>query len=171
MKYKDRYQCVRHPGYSIGRFYNSDLRKIASLQQHYKFMFPDSISHDPCRFLDGLMKNESVLFYSVKNEKVVEGYGFSVLLDPTKTVEIETFRKKLPFSIMKYRRFFETQLEFLFEEVGMRKIYGRIPVPLTGLVELIKKMGFTIEGILRNDMIFDEKPTDIVILGMLKEEF
>lgn len=171
MKYVDRYRCARHPGYSIGRFYKSDLRKIASLQQYYKYLFPDSVSHDPMRFLSRLMRNESCLFYSVKNGKTVEGYGFSVLLDPSGTAELETFRKRIPFSMKKYTSFSETQLEFLFEELKLRKLYVRIPAPLRGFVSLAKRVGFTIEGILRNDMIFDGKTEDVVVLGILKEEF
>lgn len=171
MKYKDRYQCQRHPGYSVGRFYTSDLRKLASLQQHYKFLFPDSISHDPVRFLAKAMKRENCLFYCVKNEKLIEGYGLSMLLDPTKVVEFQTFRKKYPFSLLKYRRFIETQLEFLFEEIGVRKIYGRIPAVLKTFVEESRRIGFSVEGILRKDAIYDEKALDMVIIGMLKEEF
>lgn len=171
MKYKDRYQCARHPGYSIGRVYTSDMRKIASLQQHYKFLFPDLISHNPVKFLTQLMRQENCLFYAVKNGKIVEGFGYLMLVDPTKIAEIDCFRKKLPFSIKKYRAFFETQLEFCFEELELRKLYGRVPAALPGLVDLIRKMGFTIEGIMRKDMIFDEKPQDMVLLGMLREEF
>jgi hypothetical protein len=171
VKYKDRYQCVRHPGYSVGRFYTSDLRKIASLQQHYKFMFPDLISHDPIRFLKKLMMRENCLFYSVKNEKLVEGYGLSVLLDASRIVEFHTFRKKLPFSLLRYKKFVETQLEFLFEEIGVRKIYSRIPSKLNIFVELSRRLGFSIEGILRKDSIYDEERMDMVIIGMLKEEF
>jgi hypothetical protein len=171
VKYKDKYLCVRHPGYSVGRFYKSDIRKIASLQQYYKFLFPDSISFDPVRFLNKLMERENALFYSVKNEKFVEGYGCSVLLDETKVAELHIFRKKIPFSLLKFKRFVETQLEFLFEELGIRKIYGRIPVELKEYVSLIQRTGFTVEGILRKDSIYDSKPRDTVILGMLKEEF
>jgi RimJ/RimL family protein N-acetyltransferase len=32
-------------------------------------------------------------------------------------------------------------------------------------------LGFSIEGILRKDAIYDEEPMDMVIIGMLKEEF
>jgi hypothetical protein len=171
VKYKGRYQCARHREYSIGRFYRSDLRKIASLQQHYKLMFPDSISHDPIRFLGKLMEDGSTLFYAVRNEKKVEGYGTSILLDSSRVVELHTFRKKLPFSLLKFRRFVEVQLEFAFEELQIRKIYARIPSKSRTFVSLVERIGFTVEAILRKDTMYNGKFVDMVILGMLKEEF
>lgn len=171
MKFKDRYQCARCRDYSIGPFYRSDLRKISSLQQHYRFLFPDSISHDPMRYMGKVLELETSLFYTVRNKKKVEGYGLTIMTDSTGVVEFHTMRKKIPFSLLKARRFLNTQLEFIFEELSMRKIYTRCPIDLTTMTSLLRRMGFKVEGILRKDSIFDEKLRDMVVFGMLREEF
>ena len=118
-----------------------------------------------------MVEKETCLFFSVKNEKIVEGYGFSSLLNNNMVVEFGTFRKKIPFGFKSFRSFIETQLEFLFEEIQVRKVYVKVVSPLIGMVGLAKRMGFTIEAILREDTVYDGKPRDIVVLGMLRREF
>ena len=63
-------------------------------------------------------------------------------------------------------------LSFLFEVMGMEKVKGEIKGRNYPSIFNYKAMGFTCEGVLRNDIPrFDGGRTDVFIFGLLRDEW
>ena len=63
-------------------------------------------------------------------------------------------------------------LSFLFEVMGMEKVKGEIQGRNYPSIFNYKAMGFTCEGVLRNDIPrFDGGRTDVFIFGLLRDEW
>jgi RimJ/RimL family protein N-acetyltransferase len=61
-------------------------------------------------------------------------------------------------------------LTYGFKELGFNRIYARIMSGNYRALASVKKLGFTQEGILRQDYRTDAGFEDIVLLGLLKSE-
>jgi len=63
-------------------------------------------------------------------------------------------------------------LSFLFEVMGMEKVKGEIQGRNYPSIFNYKAMGFTCEGVLRNEIVrFDGGRTDVFVFGLLRDEW
>ena len=62
-------------------------------------------------------------------------------------------------------------LETAFEKLGLNKVYCRISVDNMRAQEFSKKMGFTQEGVLRQEVLKNEEFVDFGIYSLLAEEY
>ena len=62
-------------------------------------------------------------------------------------------------------------IRWAFEELGLEKIWAQTrPENIASLITM-KKLGFQIEGTLRQEKFIDDRRIDIIHLGLLPEEF
>lgn len=62
-------------------------------------------------------------------------------------------------------------LTYAFAKLGLRRIYAKILPYNLANIKVNKKLGFRIEGILRKHAFIKNKHFDIVLMGLLKEDF
>jgi len=62
-------------------------------------------------------------------------------------------------------------LRYVFIELGLNKVYSYNWVENKRMIEINKKLGFTLEGQLRKDIFANGEYKDRVIFSMLKEEY
>lgn len=62
-------------------------------------------------------------------------------------------------------------LEYAFQRLGLRKIVAGAAVENAASVTTLEKLGFKIEGTLRQEILVDGEYRDVVLLGLLREEF
>ena len=62
-------------------------------------------------------------------------------------------------------------LKYSFEELGLNKIWGVIYTDNTAIVKIVGKLGFKIEGTLREEKCINGKMIDLHRIGVLKSEF
>ena len=62
-------------------------------------------------------------------------------------------------------------LEYVFIELGLNRIYSYNWAENEGMIRINKKLGFTLEGKLRQDRFANGEYKDRVIFSMLKDEF
>ncbi|MFX0033762.1 MAG: GNAT family N-acetyltransferase [Promethearchaeota archaeon] len=62
-------------------------------------------------------------------------------------------------------------LQYGFEELNLHKISGRVAVENVGSWKVAEKVGFTLEGIIKDDFYKDGKYVDTKSYGFLKEDW
>jgi len=62
-------------------------------------------------------------------------------------------------------------LDYAFQELNLNKVYAYVWKENTPMVKLNEKVGFQIEGLLRQDIVSHGKKRDRYIMGILKEEY
>ena len=62
-------------------------------------------------------------------------------------------------------------LNYIFEEIGMRKVSAEVLDYNDKSLGLHKKLGFIKEGLLREHIIKNEKSIDVILYGIFKEEW
>jgi ribosomal-protein-alanine N-acetyltransferase len=62
-------------------------------------------------------------------------------------------------------------LDFAFEELNLRRVWGGAFIPNIGSIFNFKKLGFTQEGRLRASGLIDGKEVDSLVFGILKSEW
>lgn len=62
-------------------------------------------------------------------------------------------------------------LEYVFEHLNLNRLYGEVLVDNTRVRSLHKKCGFQEEGLLRQHIYKQGKYCDVIIVGMLKEDY
>lgn len=62
-------------------------------------------------------------------------------------------------------------LEFCFRELGLKRIYAHVMVGNGPSALLLERMGFTLEGRLRRQIRRGKQWRDLLVYGMLREEF
>jgi len=58
-----------------------------------------------------------------------------------------------------------------FRELGLDKVWADIKAENTAIIRVIEKLGFKVEGTLRQERLIAGRRIDIVRIGLLKEEF
>jgi len=61
--------------------------------------------------------------------------------------------------------------KYSFEQVGLERIYLRVLANNSGAIRSYQKVGFVEEGVFRNHVIVNGKKSDLMFMGLLKEEF
>src|SRR3989304_2878197 len=62
-------------------------------------------------------------------------------------------------------------LEYAFEYMNLNKVYGEILATNNKIIELNKKFGFTVEGLLRQHIYKGGKYLDVVIIALLRKTY
>jgi len=62
-------------------------------------------------------------------------------------------------------------LDYAFQELNLNKVYAYVWEKNTPMVKLNEKVGFQIEGLLRQDILSHGQKRDRYIMGILKEEY
>ena len=62
-------------------------------------------------------------------------------------------------------------LKFAFEELGLSKIWATIYTDNAAIIRIVEKLGFKIEGTLRQEKKIGDKRIDLHRIGVLKNEF
>lgn len=65
----------------------------------------------------------------------------------------------------------EALLDYAFDELNLNKVYSYVWEENTPMLELNKKVGFQIEGLLREDILSHGELRSRYIMGILKEEY
>jgi len=158
------------PNLSLGRFYNTDIRKLVAFRQREPRLFPDEME-DPMSFLTDRVQSEDTLYFTMRYRKKVLGYGS---LDPIgkRVAQINSWANKWT----RMRRHWVVGLvrllvEFGFKELGLERMGTWSADFAKANQNVLRDVGFTQEGILRKATCYDSSPTDIILFGLLKEEF
>ncbi len=169
MKYKDRF-IWEDPEFSIGRFYNSDIRKICALTQYYKYMFPDS-DEDPREIQTARVRNPNCVYVSVRKRNKVIAYGAYDFMGGEGSWLVHQWKKRIRLKMGDWHSYGKLGLAFGFEYLKARKIYSNIPVVMTDFIEKAKGIGFKEEGISREAVFYDGEPHDLCLLSCLRKEW
>lgn len=62
-------------------------------------------------------------------------------------------------------------LQFAFEELGLNKVWGTVYTNNVAIIRIVEKLGFKIEGTLRQEKMIAGKRIDLHRIGVLKKEF
>ena len=62
-------------------------------------------------------------------------------------------------------------IDCAFGEMNLRRLEARVEAPNTASAGLLKRLGFTREGVLRERWLTEGKPVDAEIYGLLREEW
>lgn len=62
-------------------------------------------------------------------------------------------------------------LQFAFEELGLNKIWAVIYMGNAAIIRIVEKLGFKIEGTLRQEKMIGGKRIDLYRIGVLRNEF
>lgn len=157
--------------YTIGRFYNTDIRKLCALANYYPLMFTDDVLPDPVRWYTARVRDEKSLYACVKQRKRVIGYVGLDLLDEHATAILNVWKKPIKMDLATIRRVCGVILDFTFNGLKIRKLHAPVPPEVKHIVWLTRSMGFKEEGRIRQTVWYDGKPHDIYIFGMLREEW
>lgn len=157
--------------YTIGRFYNTDIRKLCALANYYPYFFTDEVLPDPVRWYTERVRDEKSLFACIKQRKKVVGYLSLDLLDSHSTAVLHAFKKPIRMNLATIRRIYGVILDFAFNGIKMEKV-NVTPLPeVKQSVWLARSMGFKEEGLMRRALWYDGKPYDMYIFGMLRKEW
>ncbi len=153
---------------SLGTFYNTDIRKIIALKQYYPMLFHDD--EDPQRDLTKRVRQPNSLFFAVRKKKKVFGY---IAIDPV--VAGGGFvhywhRKGSRVKKEDVIRGHKLLLKFAFEILKLRRLSCLVPEVLTVNRKLLENH-FKQEGVIRKAYCYNKEPHDMVLYGVLKEEF
>lgn len=165
MKFKGTYSNGQ--GYRISRFYNSDIKKICSMLKYLDYAMPDEEGANPEKYFADKVANEKELFFSVKKEKKVLGYGNITMLDGTKHYMFNFWKRNLALSFGDQMKIFRLIKEFAIKVLKARRI--TIPIANPRLFPLCRRLGFDLEGIMRGAAIYDGEQIDMYLFGFLKE--
>lgn len=61
--------------------------------------------------------------------------------------------------------------KYAFDKIGLERIYLRVLANNSGAIRSYQKVGFVAEGVFRNHVIVNGKKSDLMFMGLLKEEF
>ena len=62
-------------------------------------------------------------------------------------------------------------IQWAFEELGLNKIWAVIYTDNAAIIKIVEKLGFKIEGTLREEKYIDGKRIDLFRIGLLRNEF
>lgn len=62
-------------------------------------------------------------------------------------------------------------LKYAFENMHLNKIFLRVFADNIGAIKSYEKVGFVEEGIFREDVLINEKPKDVVFMGIVRREW
>lgn len=62
-------------------------------------------------------------------------------------------------------------VQWAFEELGMNKVWGTARATNSAAIKMQKKVGFKLEGTLREEKYIRGKRVDIIRVGLLRDEF
>jgi RimJ/RimL family protein N-acetyltransferase len=62
-------------------------------------------------------------------------------------------------------------IQWAFEHLGLQKIWATIRTNNPAIYKIVQKLGFQIEGTLRQEMLLEGERQDLYRIGLLKEEF
>ena len=62
-------------------------------------------------------------------------------------------------------------IQWAFEELGLNKIWAVIYTNNAPIIRIIEKLGFKVEGTLRQEKCIDGKRIDLFRIGLLRDEF
>jgi len=170
MRFKEIYRSEHEdPNLSLGRFYSTDVRKLAAFRQREGRIFPSDIV-DPQMYFTQRVRDPNTLYLTGRYRKDVLGYG---AFDPigANVAVLNCWVKKWK----RVRRqwlvgLMRTMASFGFREMGLRRLTMTCTSFAKAAERLIRETGFTYEGTLRKLGNYNG-PTDILIFGLLKEEF
>ena len=154
---------------SLGRFYNTDIRKLVAFQLDYPRLFSDQLE-DPSAYFTERVRAPDSLYFALRYRKKVIAYG---ALDPIGKglATMHLWRRKWERTKKQWLiGLARLMAEFSFKEMGFRRLTMAVPDFADTAASLIRDTGFTQEGILRNFATYEGTPTNMVVFGMLKEE-
>lgn len=167
MKFKGTYSW--NNGYRIGRFYNSDIKKICASLKYFDNPMPDEQLRIADEILAMRVRDEKQLFFSVKKESRVFGYGGLTINDSSGHMVLDAWKRNVKIGIKDIVGMFHTILNFSFDIAHARRITLIASNPR--ICRLYERVGFQMEGIMRKAAMYDGKPEDIYIYGLLKEDY
>ena len=62
-------------------------------------------------------------------------------------------------------------LDYAFGDLGLNKVYARVLISNDASNNMFKNLGFSKDGVFREDVIIDGKPVDVVFYSMLRKEW
>jgi RimJ/RimL family protein N-acetyltransferase len=153
-------------GVSLGKFYNTDVRKLVALGIDQPWLFDDSIQ-DKGFYITGATQRQDTLFLALREKKRVIGYGaFFPFVHKVGFLHLWD-RKNGENGIKGVVRLL---LQFGFNELQIEKMNRLVPVPDKEGNKLMMEMGFILEGTLRESYYFSGEPVDTNVYGMLRRE-
>lgn len=174
MKFKGLYRN-EDSDISLGKFFNSDIRKLIALRQYYPLMFSDEIG-DPYHYYTDRVRAENSLYIAVRQRAKVFAYG--ALEHMTDRACIMQYWHKRGVRVRKTDALEGARLilKFAFEVFSMTRVGTTIAMDdriKEGRTfrRLAESIGFKVEGTVRKVVVYDGIPTDLRLYGILKEEF
>jgi RimJ/RimL family protein N-acetyltransferase len=169
MKFKGVY---RNEGssLSLGPFFMSDVRKIANLMRDERHVYArDDTLTDPRRFFTQRVRAPDSLYFAIRREKKVVAYGaFDPIADGVTIIQL--WNKAIAGGV-ETRRIIRLMLSYAFGELGLRKTCATTVKSNEKLLGIYKSMGVPVEGCLRKQRSIDGSLHDLVMVGLLREEF
>ena len=62
-------------------------------------------------------------------------------------------------------------LQYSFDHLNLNRLYCEVFAFNKAVISLHKRLGFQVEGVLRQDMFHEEKYEDVVVMGLLRDEY
>jgi len=169
MKFKDRFTW-EDPEFSLGRFYNSDIRKLCALGQYFKYMFPDS-DIDPRELHTNKVRSRNSIYVTARKRNKVIAYGAYDFLGVDSWLCHHWKKQKAKLKFSDWYSYGMLGVAFGFDYLKARKLYTNIPMVMTEYIEKVKGLGFKQEGISREAVFYDGKPYDLCLLSYLRKEW
>jgi len=125
------------------------------------------------RWLKNYYLRDNDFYWIVKDIKDNKRIGTTALFDVDKrsnkaesgrTIILESYR------FIVFDVFYEI-MKFAFDNLGLNKVYGKVRFSEQKILNFDKKLGYKVDGILREDWWDGEKYIDFYLLSILKSEF
>jgi len=156
---------------TLGKFYSSDIRKLVSLRQYYPLMIPDAVE-DAQRYYTERVRADNTLYFTVRKGSAVVLYA---ALDPIMK-EQATFHawrrkgRKRRITKKDAARILNLLLRYGFEELQMNRITATAIESVKAASRMLKVVGMTHEGTLREFQSYNGIPHNVQIYGILRRE-
>ncbi len=155
-------------GLKLGSFYESDLRKLGKILEKEPYSYwPTLVQYK--RDVRSQMDSKSGLVMTAKRDGVVKGY--IVVTELVRGGHAIAHAHFYPGAFGDVVALGRLACKLAFDRYDIRKISMTIFKPNRKAIIAALRVGFKQEGLLRKAVIAQGAPTDVVIVGLLKEEF
>ncbi len=153
-----------------------DTDFIISLRTNQKLnaLSGKSLSHEEhLSWLENYYQRDNDFYWVIREIKSNERIGTEALFDidnrsrkaeSGRTIILEDYRF-LTFDV------FFTKMKFAFDNLNLNKVYAKVRLSEQKILNFDKKLGYKVDGILREDWWDGEKFIDFYLISMLKSEF